>query len=235
MENHTAVWTPRIGVSRRAWTGRGMDGSLWIDVNGAPRAVGRDQYTVPTGYGTTSVARRLHSRSHAAHERRSFAPGRGQLSQGTQRRRTGSPLTTLARGVVTGSIDIGHRLPAAGPTGRSGADWSIPQRPGVCSRMSPLAGGLRRDGARGISGGRAGTSAPHRRAGSRQSHRRCARPGYAALGAGTAQELGSDRLPGKSSFTFSRGRPLLLIPAPPSPCAGRGTCGSGSSRACSRW
>jgi len=61
------VWTSRISVSRRAWTGRGMDGSLWIDVNGAPRAVGRDQYTVPTGYGTTSVARRLHSRSHAAH------------------------------------------------------------------------------------------------------------------------------------------------------------------------
>ena len=69
MENHAAVWTPRISASRRAWTCRGMDGSLRIDVNGAPRAVGRDQYTVPTGYGTTLVARRLPRTS------RSFAPG----------------------------------------------------------------------------------------------------------------------------------------------------------------
>src|SRR5688500_17529005 len=35
-----------------------MAGSLRIDVNGAPRTVGRDQYTVPTRYGTTSGARR---------------------------------------------------------------------------------------------------------------------------------------------------------------------------------
>src|SRR5688572_17711120 len=35
-----------------------MVGSLRIDVNGTPRTVGRDQYTVPTRYGTTSGARR---------------------------------------------------------------------------------------------------------------------------------------------------------------------------------
>ena len=36
MVNHAAVWMLRISASRRAWACRGMDGSLRIDVNGAP-------------------------------------------------------------------------------------------------------------------------------------------------------------------------------------------------------
>src|SRR5687767_9638064 len=122
MENHAAVWTPRISTSRRAWTCRALDGSLRIDVNGAPRTVGRDQYTVPTRYGTSSGARRPDP-PWTPNFRRRIA-------------------TTPAAHAVDGSRPAGVRRPGAGtaqertPDGLTGKSSSPGMR--VASASAPV-------------------------------------------------------------------------------------------------